>query len=85
MVDLALGAPAGRVRDLAGPAVYGLDEILRGYLRATGRRRPLLPVRIPGAAGRAYRAGDNLNLDTADRGPRTWEDFVAEKLGAVVG
>jgi uncharacterized protein YbjT (DUF2867 family) len=85
IVELVLGAPSGRVRDLAGPAVHGLDEILRGYLRATGRRRPLLPVRIPGAAGRAYRAGDNLNLDTADRGPRTWEDFLAERLGAAVG
>jgi uncharacterized protein YbjT (DUF2867 family) len=84
MVELALDAPAGRVRDLAGPTVHGMDELLRGYLRTTGRRRPLLPVRIPGAAGRAYRAGDNLNLDTADRGGRTWEDFLVER-SAVVG
>jgi len=85
LVELALGAPAGRVRDLVGPAVLGMDEVLRSHLRATGRRRPLLPVRIPGAAGRAYRAGDNLNLDTADRGGRTWEDFLEERVGVAVG
>ncbi|WP_214401383.1 SDR family oxidoreductase [Pseudonocardia lacus] len=84
LVELAVGEPAGRVRDLAGPSVHGMDELLRGYLRETGRRRPLLPVRIPGAAGRAYRAGDNLNLDTADRGRRSWEEFLTERSAVVV-
>ncbi|MCP9950070.1 SDR family oxidoreductase [Actinomadura madurae] len=86
LVGLALGAPAGRVPDLAGPRVYGLDDLVRGYLEARGgRRRPMLPVRIPGKAGRAYRAGDNLALDGADHGARTWEDFLAERLGREAG
>lgn len=45
----------------------------------------MLPVRIPGKAGRAYRAGDNLALDGADHGARTWEDFLAERLGREAG
>ncbi|MFV2172604.1 SDR family oxidoreductase [Actinomadura sp. LOL_011] len=82
LVELALGAPAGMVRDLAGPKVYELAELQRDYLRASGKRRPLLPVGMPGKAGRAYKAGDNLSLDGPDFGRRTWEDFLAEEFGA---
>lgn len=77
LVELTLGGPAGLVPDLAGPRTYDLAELTRAYLRATGRRRPLLPVRLPGAAGRAYRAGDNLARAGATTGTRTWEEFLA--------
>ncbi|MFJ8577959.1 SDR family oxidoreductase [Micromonospora sp. NPDC093277] len=80
LVDLALGEPAGLVPDLAGPRVYGMDELIRSYLRAAGKRRLLVPVRLPGSAGRAYRNGDNLTLDGASTGTRTWEAFLAEGL-----
>ncbi|MFJ8730008.1 SDR family oxidoreductase [Streptomyces bauhiniae] len=79
LADLTLGAPAGLVPDLAGPRVYGLGELGRSYLQARGKRRPTLPVRIPGKAGRAYRAGDNLTLTGADTGKRTWEEFLGEQ------
>jgi uncharacterized protein YbjT (DUF2867 family) len=81
LVELALGEPAGRVPDLAGPEVYGMRDLVTGYLGARGKRRPTLPVRIPGKAGRAYRAADNLTVDGADHGTRTWEDFLDERLG----
>lgn len=80
LVELVLAEPAGMVPDLVGPTVYELDGLLRAHLRATGKRRPLLPVRIPGKAGRAYRAGENLSLEGADVGKRTWEDFLAERV-----
>ncbi|MFL6076565.1 MAG: SDR family oxidoreductase [Mycobacteriales bacterium] len=79
MVELALGEPAGLVPDLAGPRVYGLGELVRGYLKAAHRRRPLLPVRLPGRGARAVRAGATLPLD-GDTGHRSWEDFLAERL-----
>ncbi|MFI9008731.1 SDR family oxidoreductase [Actinosynnema sp. NPDC053489] len=82
LVDLVLGAPAGLVPDLAGPAVHGMGDLVRGYLAAHGRRRPLLPVRVPGKAGRAYRAGENLAGPGATRGTRTWEGFLAERVPA---
>jgi uncharacterized protein YbjT (DUF2867 family) len=81
LVELANGAPGGLVTDLAGPTVYTMPDLIRGYLKATGKRRPFLPVRVPGKAGKAYRAGVNLNLDGPDLGKRTWEDFLAEQLG----
>ena len=56
-----------------------MSELIRGYLSATGKHRLLMPVHLPGKAGRAYRAGENLSLDGAV-GRRTWEDFLAERL-----
>lgn len=79
LVELALGAPAGLVPDLAGPRVYRMDELLRSYLDATGKRRLLVPIRVPGAAARAIRAGANLSPDRAV-GRRTWEDFLGTVL-----
>lgn len=81
LVELAMGEPSGLVPDLAGPRVYELGELIRGYLRACGKRRLLMPLRIPGKTGRAYRAGANLSLAGAELGARTWEDFLAERLG----
>jgi uncharacterized protein YbjT (DUF2867 family) len=79
LVELALGPPAGLVPDLGGPRVYALAGLVRGYLAATGRRRPVLPVPLPGRAARAFRAGANLTLDRAV-GRRTWEEFLADRL-----
>jgi len=44
LVELTLGEPAGRVPDMGGPRVYGADELLRGYFRATQQRRLIVPV-----------------------------------------
>ena len=81
LAELALGPPAGLVPDRAGPRVYPMAELLRGYLRAAGKRRLLVPVWLPGQAARAVRAGANLAPDRAV-GHRTWEDFVTERVGS---
>jgi uncharacterized protein YbjT (DUF2867 family) len=81
LVELALGTPAGLVPDMAGPRVYGLDELLRGYLRACRKHRPIVLVRCPGKAAGAIRAGANLAPDRAV-GRRTWEEFLAERMGS---
>lgn len=80
LVELTLDEPAGLVPDLAGPKVYAMADLIRGYLRARGQRRLMMPVRMPGKAGRAYRAAENLSLEGAAMGTRTWEDFLAERL-----
>jgi uncharacterized protein YbjT (DUF2867 family) len=79
LVELALGTPAGLVPDMAGPRVYELAELVRSYLRVRGKHRPILPVRLPGKAARAFRAGANLAPDRAV-GRRTWEEFLADEL-----
>jgi uncharacterized protein YbjT (DUF2867 family) len=79
LVELALGAPAGLAPDVAGPHVYEMAELIRGYLRARGRRRLLVPVWLPGNAARAVRAGANLAPDRAV-GRRTWEEFLGARV-----
>ena len=80
LAALTLGEPARLVPDLAGPRTYALDELARDYLRAVGRRRPRLPIRVPGKIGRLYREGANLSPD-AQAGKRSWEDYLAEHAG----
>jgi uncharacterized protein YbjT (DUF2867 family) len=79
LVELSLGKPSGLVPDMGGPRVYGVAELIRGYLRATHRHRLILPVRLPGKAAHAYRAGANLAPEQAV-GHRTWEEFLAEQV-----
>jgi uncharacterized protein YbjT (DUF2867 family) len=79
LVELALGTPAGLAPDIAGPRVYTVPELLRGYLRASRKRRPMVPVPIPGKAARAVKAGANLAPGRAV-GHRTWEDFLADRV-----
>jgi uncharacterized protein YbjT (DUF2867 family) len=81
LVELALGAPSGLVPDLAGPKVYPMAELIRGYLRARGKHRLLVPVRLPGKAARAFRNGANLAPERAV-GRRTWEEFLADRVSS---
>jgi uncharacterized protein YbjT (DUF2867 family) len=77
---LSLDEPAGLVPDMGGPRVYSTAELFRGYLRASHRRRrPIVPVWLPGKAARAFREGANLAPEQAV-GHRTWEEFLAERV-----
>ncbi len=78
LVELSLGSPSGLVSDIAGPRVHTAAELFRAYLRATHRRRLLLPVWLPGRAARALRAGASLAPEHAV-GRRTWEEFLAAR------
>jgi uncharacterized protein YbjT (DUF2867 family) len=81
LAELALAPPAGLVPDLGGPRVYDMADLLRGYLRASGRRRLIVPLPLPGGAARAFRSGANLAPDRTV-GRRTWEEFLADRVGA---
>lgn len=76
LVELALGEPAGRVADIAGPQVREAPDLARAYLHAAGRRRPVLPVRLPGRVFRAYRHGGHLAPEHPV-GEITFEDYLA--------
>jgi uncharacterized protein YbjT (DUF2867 family) len=84
LVELALGAPAGLVPDLAGPEVSSMAGLLREYLRARHMRRLLVPVWLPGKAAAAVRAGANLAPGRAV-GRRTWAEFLAERVAGNAG
>jgi uncharacterized protein YbjT (DUF2867 family) len=81
LVELALNKPGGLVPDIGGPRVYEMADLVRSYLRNQGKRRPILPVWLPGTAARALRGGASLTPDQAV-GRRTWEDFLAARMSS---
>lgn len=80
LVELALGEPAGLVADVGGPQVYSMTDLIRSYLKVVHRRRPIMQMRMPGQAARAFREGANLTPERAV-GRKTWEEFLAERVG----
>lgn len=75
LAELAAGEPGGRVPDLGGPAVRDFRELAAAYLRATGRRRPVGTLRLPGSTFRAFRDGGHLAPDHA-AGAVTFEEYL---------
>ncbi|MEV3992450.1 NAD(P)H-binding protein [Streptomyces sp. NPDC049837] len=78
LAELAAGAPAGRVPDMGGPEVRTFPELARAYLRASGRRRPVVSVPLAGKAYRGFRAGGHLAPERAV-GKVTFEEFLARR------
>lgn len=75
LVELATTAPAGRVPDIGGPQVRPMADLAHAWLAATGRRRVVLPIRLPGAVARGYREGGHLAPRHRD-GRRTFEEYL---------
>jgi len=60
LAGLATGAPAGFARELAGPEQLQMTDLGRAVARARHLRRLVVPVRVPGATGRALATGGLL-------------------------
>jgi uncharacterized protein YbjT (DUF2867 family) len=71
--------PVGMAPELAGPEEHDLVDLARRLLAARGSRRPVLPIRVPGRAGRQVREGGLLPTGPGPRGSRTFDEW----LGAV--
>jgi uncharacterized protein YbjT (DUF2867 family) len=81
LADLALGEPVCRAPDFGGPQVRAVSDLARSYLAMVGKRRPIVPVWLPGRVFRAYRAGGHLTPEHAD-GMVTFEQYLTEQLTA---
>jgi uncharacterized protein YbjT (DUF2867 family) len=75
LADVALGAPAGRLPDIAGPKVETISDLSRAWATARGRRR--LPLRIPsiGKPGKALAAGE-LCAPACAAGGASFEEWL---------
>lgn len=83
LAELALGEAVGRAPDLAGPEEHDLVDLARRLLRARGPRRVVLPVRPPGAAGRAMARGALLPTGPGPRGTQTFDAWLSLEYGGV--
>ncbi len=76
LAELIEAGPSGRASDLGGAEPLQVRDLIRQYMRARGSRRPVVGLRVPGAAGRDFRAGLQLSDDHSGASP-TWEDFLS--------
>jgi uncharacterized protein YbjT (DUF2867 family) len=81
LARLALGDPIGRAPDFGGPQPRALDDLARSYLTIVGKRRPIVPIRLPGKVFGGIRAGGLLAPEHAD-GTITFEQYLGEQLAA---
>jgi uncharacterized protein YbjT (DUF2867 family) len=78
LVELALGAPAGRAPDMSGPEVSSWKDLFNSYLAAVHQRKLVIPVPVPGS--KAVRNGALLPPPDHTQGARTWDEFLAGEL-----
>jgi hypothetical protein len=76
LVRLAVGTPQGRAADLAGPEVHSIPDLARRTASARGLRRLVVGVPLPGAAGKAMRAGGLLATTDGPRGTVRFQDWL---------
>ncbi|RQG89101.1 NAD-dependent epimerase/dehydratase family protein [Natrarchaeobius halalkaliphilus] len=78
VVDRATADPQGRVPPVGGPEVRTVGELARAYRTATGSRRPIVPVPIPGAVAAGFRSGEATCPDRTV-GTTTWKRWLAHQ------
>jgi uncharacterized protein YbjT (DUF2867 family) len=79
LADLVLAAPLGWAPDIAGPRVESLPDMARRLIASGGaRRRPVLPVYVPGGMSN----GGLLPTGPGPRGTQTFTDWLREKISA---
>lgn len=74
MLQLVESGPTESTHEFGGPEVLTMRDAVREWLDVTGKNRALVPVRIPGRLGRAFRAGHLTT--TTPGGTITWRDYL---------
>lgn len=77
LVELVAAGPSGRVADIEGPEQGALTGFALRWHAAHGREPRIVPLRLPGKAFRAYRAGAQLGT-LPGYGKRTFDDWAAQ-------
>lgn len=78
MVALLDAGPVGAAPDMGGPEPLSIADVACSFLRATGRRRVVASLPVPGRTMAAFLAGHNLTPDHAD-GRITWLQWLSER------
>ena len=76
LVNLVSGQAVGLAPEMAGPEVHEVVDLARRVLSATAQRRAVVPVRLPGATGKAMATGALLPLDSGPRGTQTFASWL---------
>jgi uncharacterized protein YbjT (DUF2867 family) len=77
LTRLAVGEPQGMATEIAGPQQLQLTDMTRHLLQARGRRTLVLPLPVPGAAGKAASSGGLLPQGEYVTGVETFGEYLA--------
>ncbi|GAB3610895.1 NAD(P)H-binding protein [Humibacter ginsengiterrae] len=77
LAEIAVGEPRGLDRDLAGPREEQMTRMIRAYLAATGTRRFVVNLTMPGAMGKGMRDGSILPGPDARLGTQPFDEWLA--------
>lgn len=82
LVSALKQGPSGRLPDIGGPEVLPLDEMVRLWLSARGKRRWLIHLPVPGGLSAGFRQA--LNTTPNNRaGQITWSQWLDERYAHV--
>jgi len=74
----ALDDPAGRAPDFGGPEIHTAAELAQAVGEASGRRRRIVPLKVPGETFRAYAGGGHLTPGHRE-GEITFREYLSER------
>jgi uncharacterized protein YbjT (DUF2867 family) len=83
LADLVAREPSARAPDVGGPQVLGSRELAHRWLRASGSRRPVVPLPLPSRAAAAMRRGRNTTPEQC-YGRVTWDEWLTRRYGSTV-
>ncbi|WP_410615246.1 SDR family oxidoreductase [Amycolatopsis sp. lyj-109] len=75
----ALDDPAGPAPDFGGPEILRAAELAQAVGEASGRRRRIVPLTVPGETFRAYAGGGHLAPGHRE-GEITFREYLAERV-----
>lgn len=76
LADVVAGGRRGTRLEIAGPGTTTLHEMVRRLCRARGLRRLLVPVPVPGSAGRLMATTGLLPQGECEVGRETFDDWL---------
>jgi uncharacterized protein YbjT (DUF2867 family) len=60
VIESFRAGPTRTLVEVGGPEILTAEQIVRAWLRAHGRKRPVVAVSFPGPVARGFRAGRDL-------------------------
>ncbi|MFL6160737.1 MAG: SDR family oxidoreductase [Jatrophihabitantaceae bacterium] len=81
LLDCSEAEPAGRAPDLGGPREEDLLELTRQWAAHIGSPARIVPVPLPGRAGKATKAGGLLMPGDGETRGRTFAEWLATQPG----
>lgn len=77
LAEVVEGDLPAKPDDFSGPQRRSARDLWRAYLAKAGKRRLLIPVRLPGRTFRGFRGGANTG---PGGGTGTWEEYLSRTL-----